>query len=130
VNWVSEKFGSGRVSLSKQVKNGVKSAVKYINDFEKVVVDIASKKGYDYVVCGHIHQPQMKMHETDKKAILYLNSGDWIENLTALEYNNGKWRIYSFNDDKEAQNQIINETTPAYLNPGQLFKNLQHEFLS
>lgn len=130
VNWISEKLGRGRVSLSKNVKNGVKSAVKYINDFEKVVVEIASKKNYDYVVCGHIHQPQLKKHKVGKKNITYLNSGDWIENLSALEYNKGKWNIYSFNDDKTAQNQIINENSPAYLKPGELFKNLQHEFLS
>lgn len=130
VNWISEKLGRGRVSLSKNVKNGVKSAVKYINDFEKVVVEIAAKKNYKYVVCGHIHQPQLKKYKIGRKSITYLNSGDWIENLSALEYDKGKWCIYNFNEDVKAQNQIINENSPAYLKPGELFKNLQHEFLS
>ncbi len=55
INWFSEKLGKGKVSLSKKIKNSVKSAVKFINNFEVTAAEIAIQKGYNYVVCGHIH---------------------------------------------------------------------------
>lgn len=99
VNFLSEKMGRGRISLSKKVKNGVKSAVKFINDFEQTAGDIAIDNGYEYVVCGHIHQPVIRKIHNKNGETIYLNSGDWIENLTSLEYHRGKWRIYSYHDD-------------------------------
>lgn len=98
LNIVSEFFGKGRFSLSKKVKNSVKSAVKYINQFEQTATSIAIENGYDYVICGHIHQPEMKTYDTPKGPVMYLNSGDWIENLTSLEYHKGKWEIFQYND--------------------------------
>lgn len=98
VNIVSEFFGKGRFSLSKKVKNSVKSAVKYINQFERTATKIAAENGYDYVICGHIHQPEIKTYDTPNGSVIYLNSGDWIENLTSLEYHNGKWEIFQYND--------------------------------
>jgi len=94
VNWFSEKMGRGRISLSKKIKDGVKSAVKFINDFEQVAAELAIENKYDYVVCGHIHQPNMHTYSNAKGEVIYLNSGDWIENLTALEYHAGRWDIY------------------------------------
>ncbi len=94
VNWISEKLGRGKISLSKKVKNSVKQAIKFIDDFEQTAMDIGISKGYDYVVCGHIHQPAMKTFTNELGNALYLNSGDWIENLTALEYNEGNWNLH------------------------------------
>lgn len=94
VNNISKKMGKGKISLSKKIKNSVKSAVKFINNFEQVAAEIGIENSYDYVVCGHIHQPKIKTFEEKGKNIIYLNSGDWVENLTALEYNKGKWSIY------------------------------------
>lgn len=88
VNWCSKLFGYGKLSLSKKIKNSVKGAIKFINNFEKTASDIAIENEYDYVVCGHIHQPEIRTIKNSKGQTLYLNSGDWIENLTALEYNN------------------------------------------
>src|ERR1700744_3518087 len=88
INYISKKMGKGKISLSKKIKNSVKSAVKYINSFEETAAEIAIEKGYDYVVCGHIHQPCDRIIENAKGKVNYLNSGDWIENLTALEYYN------------------------------------------
>lgn len=100
VNWVSEKvLRRGKVSLSKKVKNSVKSAVKFIDDFEQTAIDIAIENGYDYVLCGHIHQPAKREVVTTKGKTQYLNSGDWIENLTALEYNEGAWSLYHHVDE-------------------------------
>ena len=99
-NWVSVKMGKGKISLSKNIKNSVKSAVKFINDFEKTAADIAISNGYDYVLCGHIHQPEMKTITTPHGQVEYLTSGDWIENLTALEYNNKAWTLYKYNPEE------------------------------
>ncbi|MBL7473502.1 UDP-2,3-diacylglucosamine diphosphatase [Robertkochia sediminum] len=93
-------MGKERYSLSKKIKNSVKKAVKYIDDFEQVAADLAIDNGYKYVVCGHIHQPQMIRKVNDKGTCLYLNSGDWIENLTALEYSRKQWELYRFKNDK------------------------------
>lgn len=97
VNFISVKIlKSGKLSLSKKIKSSVKSAVKFINGFEETAADIAIANAYDFVVCGHIHQPEMREIINDKGSVVYLNSGDWIENLTALEYANGQWSIYKF----------------------------------
>lgn len=99
-NWYSDKLGKERYSLSKKIKNSVKSAVKYVNDFEKVATDLAIENGYDYVICGHIHQPKILRIEKKNGTTMYLNSGDWVENFTALEYQFKRWKIYNYNEDK------------------------------
>lgn len=95
INAISIRMGRGRISLSKRVKESVKGAVKYINQFELVAAEIAISSGYDFVVCGHIHQPADREITTEEGRVRYLNSGDWVENCTALEYNEGQWRIHS-----------------------------------
>lgn len=98
-NFISEKiFKKGKLSLSKKIKNSVKSAVKFINNFETTAADIGISNKYDYVVCGHIHHPEMREIKNDNGSILYLNSGDWIENLTALEYNEGNWTLFKYSE--------------------------------
>lgn len=94
INQVSLALGKGRISLSKKVKESVKSAVKFINHFEETAAEIAIRNGFDYVVCGHIHQPANRTITMDEGEVTYLNSGDWVENCTALEYNEGEWRIH------------------------------------
>ncbi|WP_179353827.1 UDP-2,3-diacylglucosamine diphosphatase [Winogradskyella vidalii] len=100
INWFSDKLGKERYSLSKKIKNSVKGAIKYINDFETVATDLAIENGYDYVICGHIHQPKMLVKKNKRGETTYLNSGDWIENFTALEYQFKRWKIYNYNEDK------------------------------
>jgi UDP-2,3-diacylglucosamine pyrophosphatase LpxH len=94
LNAIREKMGKGRISFSGRIKASVKKAVSYINSFEETVVQIAADQGFDTVICGHIHQPADKIFDTGGKKIRYLNSGDWIENLTALEYHQGVWTLY------------------------------------
>lgn len=101
VNWVSESLGRGKISLSKKVKRGVKSAIKFIDDFELTASEIAIENGYDYVICGHIHQPEIKVISNSKGKTTYLNSGDWVESLSALEYNDGKWSLYEYLKDEK-----------------------------
>lgn len=100
INWFLKKTGSNPVSLSKKVKNSVKKAVKWIGDFEQTAAELAIEKKYDTVICGHIHQPQQKTIETKNGKVQYLNSGDWIENLTALEYADKKWSIYKYDESQ------------------------------
>lgn len=124
VNFFSEKiFKKGKLSLSKKIKNSVKSAVKFINNFEQTAADIGISKQYDYVVCGHIHHPEIKTISNKQGSITYLNSGDWIENLTALEYHEGAWRIHYFNQQEEAVPDTEEDPTSH-----QMFDNLLKEF--
>lgn len=99
VNKLSMKLGHGKISLSKKIKDGVKTAISYIDDFEVTAMELAIEEGYDYVVCGHIHQPKIRGYENEKGAVIYLNSGDWVENLTALEYDGNEWELYRFEND-------------------------------
>jgi UDP-2,3-diacylglucosamine pyrophosphatase LpxH len=99
VNWVSQKLGRGKVSFSKRIKKSVKQAIKFIDDFEETATSIAIENGYDYVLCGHIHQPAIRSVKTNNGETLYMNSGDWVENLTALEYNGKKWSLYHYKDE-------------------------------
>lgn len=99
INFVLFKFGRNKLSLSKTIKNSVKGAVKYINRFEKTAVEIAIANGFSYVVCGHIHHPNIKEYKVGDQIVTYLNSGDWIENLTALEYKKGEWSIYKYENN-------------------------------
>lgn len=103
VNFVLRKLGRDKISLSKKIKDSVKRAVQFIDNFEETAAGIAIDNGYDYVVCGHIHKPAMKTINTEKGSVTYLNSGDWVENLTALECDGGSWRIYHYREDKIAQ---------------------------
>lgn len=98
LNYFLEKAGREKYSLSKKIKNSVKQALKFISDFEQTTADLAIANDFDYVICGHIHQPAIKKIENPKGSCIYLNSGDWIENLTALEYNNECWTLYSHLD--------------------------------
>ncbi|WP_090296168.1 UDP-2,3-diacylglucosamine diphosphatase [Flagellimonas zhangzhouensis] len=100
INWCLVKMGREKYSLSKRIKNSVKSAVKYINNFEKTAAELAIQNEYDYVICGHIHQPKKEIYENKNGSTTYLNSGDWVENLTALEYSFKRWKIYHYNHDR------------------------------
>jgi UDP-2,3-diacylglucosamine pyrophosphatase LpxH len=127
-NFISEKiFKKGKLSLSKKIKNSVKSAVKFINSFEQTAADIGISNRYDFVVCGHIHQPEMREIENENGKIMYLNSGDWIENLTSLEYCNGEWKIYRY-DENEMQQWHTHHEEEEMLNNTQLFDNMVEEF--
>ena len=126
VNFISERiFNKGKISLSKKIKNSVKSAVKFINSFENTAADIGISNKYQYVVCGHIHHPEMREIVNEEGKIMYLNSGDWIENLTTLEYNNGEWKIYRFDPKEMGGTNVIEEDD---LNDHQIFDNLLEEF--
>lgn len=109
-------FGWEKVSFSKKIKSSVKKAVSWINNFEVTAGRLAADQDFDIVICGHIHMAQMREMKFENRSILYLNSGDWVENCTALEYNNCAWSIYQVQDDplfnmvhNEWEEEIIND---------------------
>jgi len=138
VNLLLEKIGREKISLSKRIKDGVKTAVRFISDFEQIAADLAIERGYDYVVCGHIHQPVIKTifakepggNTNREKSATYLNSGDWIENLSALEYHLGQWSLYRYTPKTEIKSRIeaeIEERAP--LSPPSRERLLPHPLL-
>ena len=87
--------GKTNYSLSAVIKQKVKSAVSYISDFETELVKLARSKGFDGVICGHIHHPQL----TEYDGVTYMNSGDWVESLSALvEDYEGNWEILHYTE--------------------------------
>jgi UDP-2,3-diacylglucosamine pyrophosphatase LpxH len=85
--WLNRWYNKYRVwrklpyqSISQKIKSGVKAATNYVNDFEVTALSMASKKSCHGVMCGHIHQPEDRMINGKR----YLNSGDWVENMTAI----------------------------------------------
>jgi UDP-2,3-diacylglucosamine pyrophosphatase LpxH len=130
VNFLLRLAGKGKISLSKRVKDSVKKAVSFINDFEKTAAEIAISNGYDYVICGHIHHPDIRRIGNAHGEVTYLNSGDWVENLTSLEYHQGQWRIYRYTEDLYAQSIKISKRYKNNLDNDEIFKDLVNEFLS
>lgn len=126
MNFWLVKFGREKYSLSKKIKNSVKKAVKYITDFEDTAATLAIDQGYHYVICGHIHQPQMREVVNKKGSCMYLNSGDWVENCSALEYDNGEWTLYQHDTSEEvseAADMLIDASPKAIL--AELLKETQ-----
>lgn len=112
-NWFLTQLGKEKYSFSKKIKNNVKNAIKFIGDFENAATELAIENEFDYVICGHIHQPQIREVESKNGNCVYLNSGDWIENLTALEYHNKNWCIYTYNkydfkEELDSEHQDVN----------------------
>jgi UDP-2,3-diacylglucosamine pyrophosphatase LpxH len=99
INYLFSKKEANKIQFSKHIKQSVKRAIKFISDYEKVSVEIAAAKKYDAVVCGHIHQPKIQEYELNNEIITYINSGDWVESLTSLEYYDGRWHLYKYIQD-------------------------------
>ena len=128
-NFISEKvFNKGKLSLSKKIKESVKSAVSFINNFEQTSADIGISNKFDYVVCGHIHHPEIRTISNEEGSITYLNSGDWVENLSALEFVDGEWSIYRFKEVDKEEMKLVFEDEEEELNVNLLFDNMLHEF--
>jgi UDP-2,3-diacylglucosamine pyrophosphatase LpxH len=126
-NFFSEKvFKRGKLSLAKKIKNSVKTAVSFINSFEQIAADIAISNKYDYVICGHIHHPEIRKISNEKGFTTYMNSGDWVENLSALEFSKGEWTIFQFGvNETEEMLEKKEEVEP---DNNELFENMLNEF--
>ncbi len=132
VNHVLTWMNREKMSFSKKIKGSIKNAVKFMSDFENTAAELAAEKNYQYVICGHIHHPCIQEMNTTKGKVIYLNSGDWIENLTSLEYNNGVWELFKFNardfnladSEEEDPNSDENEDLESKINVNLLYENL------
>jgi UDP-2,3-diacylglucosamine pyrophosphatase LpxH len=97
-NRARARLGFGYWSLSQYLKYKAKTAVSFITDFELALVREARRRGFDGVVCGHIHKAEIRMVD----GLLYCNDGDWVESLTALvEDHAGQLRIVEWNDIRQ-----------------------------
>jgi UDP-2,3-diacylglucosamine pyrophosphatase LpxH len=94
-NWYRLARGKENFSLSRWVKLKVKSAVSFVSKYEEQLQELARARNCKGIICGHIHSPANKMvGETH-----YLNSGDWVESMTAiLEHDNGDFEVISYDD--------------------------------
>jgi UDP-2,3-diacylglucosamine pyrophosphatase LpxH len=127
-NFFSEKvFHKGKLSLSAKIKSSVKSAVSFINNFEQTSADIGISNKFDYVICGHIHHPEMRKISNAEGSITYLNSGDWVENLSALEFSDGEWTIHRFKESDKIEMASNKEEEEDELDNNRLFENMLQE---
>ena len=135
VNWCLSVIGQEKMSFSKKIKAKFKDAVKFINKFEDTAAELAAESGYDYVVCGHIHQPEMREVPSEQGSVMYLNSGDWVENLTALEYQNKSWKIFKydhrdFEEDEVEEGQLSDgDDLPGKLDVNTLLQKIKLEIV-
>ncbi len=113
-NRLRHRMGYSYFSLSQYLKQQVKNAVNFITDFENNLVHEARRRGYDGVVCGHIHKAEIR--EID--GILYCNDGDWVESLSALvETHTGELKIvyWPYKADSPAGRPMVHSLEPAHL---------------
>ena len=97
-NWVRHRFGFGYFSLSQYLKTRVKKAVDFIFHFEKNLAAYCKKRGFDGVICGHIHHAEIKYIDD----VVYMNDGDWVESCTALvEHHDGRWEIITWTKEQD-----------------------------
>ena len=129
-SWINKKImrplGRKRLNFSKTIKSNVKTAVQYFANFEMKASKVAQKNGYKYVVCGHIHTPKIESFNINGEEVIYMNSGDWLESLSSLEYADNKWSIYmhkrteqEFKGDYDSRIEMTNK---------ELYKELIAEF--
>ena len=97
------KKGLPYKSVSQEIKRKVKVASNMVGNFEEKAVALAKNMEYDGIICGHIHTPADKMID----GIHYLNSGDWVETMSALtEDFSGNWKIERYKGEVQSHMQL------------------------
>ena len=92
-NAIRHRLGFGYWSLSKFLKHKVKTSANFIFQFERNLAGYCRKRGFDGVICGHIHHAEIRNID----GIMYMNDGDWVESMTALvEHHSGQWEIVTW----------------------------------
>ena len=111
-NWVRHRFGFGYFSLSQYLKGRVKKAVDFIFHFEKNLAAYCKKRGFDGVICGHIHNPEIKLIDN----IWYFNDGDFVESVSALcETHDGDWILIHLEENEWRPFQVLDRQTDQIL---------------
>lgn len=96
LNAVSRCLGLRPVSLADLCKSKVPAARRHIARYEDCCLHAAAARGHDAVVVGHIHVPRQRSALVEGREVTYLNSGDWVDSLSALEYADGAWRVVTW----------------------------------
>jgi len=97
-NAIRRRLRLGYWSLSRYLKYKVKKAADFLFQFERNLATYCKKRGYDGVICGHIHHAEIK--EID--GVVYMNDGDWVESMTALvEHHSGAWEIVTWTKEHD-----------------------------
>ena len=113
-NYLRHKMGMSYWSLSQYLKHRVKNAVSFITAFEEALTTEARRRGYDGVVCGHIHRPEIR--EID--GTLYCNDGDWVESLSALvETHEGELKLVYWPHRRFEKDLKAKKEAKAYAQP-------------
>jgi UDP-2,3-diacylglucosamine pyrophosphatase LpxH len=103
-NWIRHKLGFGYWSLSQFLKHRVKKAVDFMFKFEENLANYCKKRGFDGVICGHIHHAEIK----EINGVMYMNDGDWVESCTALvEHWSGQWEIVTWTKERD---DVVDDT--------------------
>ena len=111
-NWIRHRMGFGYWSLSQYLKRRVKRAVDFIFQFEKNLAAYCKKRGYDGVICGHIHHAEIK----DIDGIIYMNDGDFVESVSALvETHEGDWILIHLEGNEWRPFQVLDRQTDQIL---------------
>jgi UDP-2,3-diacylglucosamine pyrophosphatase LpxH len=107
-NWLRHRMGFGYWSLSQYLKRRVKKAIDFIFQFEKNLATYCKKRGFDGVIAGHVHNPEIK--EID--GIMYMNDGDFVESISALvETHEGDWILIHLEGNEWRPFQILDRKT-------------------
>ncbi len=111
--------GKEYYSISKAIKARVKQAVSHVSNFEQHIAELAKSRGCTGVLCGHIHTAADRMMGD----VHYLNSGDWVESLTAIiEHFDGRMELidfaafrkeYPLEDDTDTADSLEPTETPG-----------------
>jgi UDP-2,3-diacylglucosamine pyrophosphatase LpxH len=112
LNTVRQRMGMPYWSLSQYLKHKVKRAVNHVSDFERAVAAEARQRGYQGVVCGHIHRPEMRLID----GTLYANDGDWVESLSALvEHLDGRLELLHWHPSHRGEQGMPVPSQPAWM---------------
>ncbi|MEK6806725.1 MAG: UDP-2,3-diacylglucosamine diphosphatase [Pseudomonadota bacterium] len=104
LNRARKRFGMPYWSLAAFAKRHVKTAVNIISDFETSVVRECKRRGFDGVICGHIHHAEIR----EMDGVTYHNCGDWVESCTALaEDHEGKLRVLNWGVESQTESNIV-----------------------
>lgn len=98
IDFISQVFGKERLSLSKKLMEQFNKRFIKIDEYENKIAGLAIEKKFDTVICGHIHQPQKRIFATEKGRVCYLNSGDWVEHMSSLEYYDNDWHLFTYDE--------------------------------
>ena len=113
-NYLRHKMGMSYWSLSQYLKHRVKNAISFITAFEEALTTEARRRGYDGVVCGHIHRPEIR----EINGILYCNDGDWVESLSALvETHEGELKLVYWAHRRLEKDLKAKKEAKAYAQP-------------